>query len=639
MSDIKWSIEDSKTVYGLGKNVREFHFLDINDHGELTLNISGKQISFKDILRSVHEQINNPELSQSPSITIRIPQLVEYQIKKIFSSFNTAKKNNNYQGKFLAVYPIKVNQQANAVQTVLVSKETNYGLEAGTKAEFVITLEALKEKKSHLIICNGVKDLDYLELAINKIQEGYDIIISVETFRELKSIFKLLNDPTKLKLCLRIKPYIPVSGHWAHSAGRHSKFGLSINELKQVLDFLEKTNSKSCIHSLHAHIGSQITSMDDFRNLAEHLTGFYTELRGKGFKNLNILNFGGGLPIDYEARFNSDGPDTFDVYANNLIEGVLSNLEEEPQPNIMIESGRGITALSSMVVIQILEIKDVFPTDLPTEESKILLEKWKNKIELISSLKQFENLWDMSKSIGKDILVSKTSINSLRQHELIVGKVRQLFKEKLKIEFQNLKIHNYLDQPYLRELFSQAEKIAICNFSVFNSACDHVLVDQYFPVFPIEYMDNQPDTIIRIADITCDSDGEISEFITKQSSKLLFTKDNFPIALPEVIFNLKGIPVSNIDGLNESYLVIALTGAYQDVIELDHNLLGDLPDVEVRLDTNGEWLIRYMSPSESTASILAKVGYNLPEDYHKIARSIYAKDSWNRSNIKDKKRK
>ena len=147
MKDIKWSIEDSKTVYGLGKNVREFHFLDINEQGELTLKISDRDISFKDILRTVHEQINNPELSQSPSITIRVPQLVEHQIKKIVSSFNTAKEKNDYQGEFLAVYPIKVNQQANAVQTVLVSKEINYGLESGTKAEFVITLEALKEKK------------------------------------------------------------------------------------------------------------------------------------------------------------------------------------------------------------------------------------------------------------------------------------------------------------------------------------------------------------------------------------------------------------------------------------------------------------------------------------------------------------
>ena len=126
----------------------------------------------------------------------------------------------------------------------------------------------------------------------------------------------------------------------------------------------------------------------------------------------------------------------------------------------------------------------------------------------------------------------------------------------------------------------------------------------------------------------------VSEFKTKKSSKLLFTRDGFPVALDEGRFTLKGTPVSNIDGLNESYMVIALTGAYQDVIELDHNLLGDLPDVEVRLSESGEWLIRYISPSESTASILAKVGYDLPEDYQKIARSTYAKDAWNR---KDKK--
>ncbi|MHA2095366.1 MAG: biosynthetic arginine decarboxylase, partial [Candidatus Hodarchaeales archaeon] len=596
--------------------------------------LAQKEISIKDILKTVHDQMDNPELCQSPSITIRIPQLVEYQIKKIVSSFKNAKIKNKYKGEFLAVYPIKVNQQAHAVQSVLMSKEINYGLEAGTKAEFVITLEALKGKKDHLIMCNGVKDIDYLELAITKMSEGYNIIISVETFRELKTIFEISNDLNSLKLCLRIKPYIPVSGHWAPSSGRNSKFGLSIEDLIQVLDYLEQRNSKSCIYSLHAHIGSQITSMDDFRNLAQHLMGFYNELRGNGFENLTMLDFGGGLPIDYEGRLTPNDPDTFDVYANNLMEGVLSNLDGEPQPDIMIEAGRGITASSSLVVIQILEIQDVFPTDLPQKKSIDLIDDWKKKVGSISTMKQFEVLWDQFSIIEKEIPKLYPSISSLRQHELFVGTIREQFRDTLRNKYQNLKIDKNLDHKAVQELFSHAAKIALCNFSVFNSACDYVLVDQYFPIFPIEFLNTRPDTIIRIADITCDSDGEISEFYTKNSNKLFFTKDSFPISLPKRLFNLKGVPVSNVDGLNESYLVIALTGAYQDVIELDHNLLGDLPDVEVRLDKNGEWLIRYISPSESTASILAKVGYHLPEDYHKIAQSTYAKDAWNRKSGK-----
>jgi arginine decarboxylase-like protein len=71
----------------------------------------------------------------------------------------------------------------------------------------------------------------------------------------------------------------------------------------------------------------------------------------------------------------------------------------------------------------------------------------------------------------------------------------------------------------------------------------------------------------------------------------------------------EGIPVGNLENIQDSYFVLALAGAYQDVIEMDHNLLGDLPDVELRLDENDNWVLTWLAGAESMEDILEDVGY------------------------------
>jgi len=629
VNEINWTIEDSKALYGIGQNYREFHFLDINEKGELCLKIQEEIISIKTILKTVYTQIKEQSggLTQAPSVTLRIPQLVEYQIEKIVTSFNKTFQDFNYQGKFHAVYPIKVNQQAHAIKTVLDSKIIQYGLEAGTKAEFLITLEALKEKSDHLIVCNGVKDEDYLGLALRKLKEGWNILVSIETLRELEMLYRIdpeFNSP----ICLRLKPYIPVSGHWAHSSGRDSKFGLSVAELDEILKYLTLKKKKNILFALHAHIGSQITSLADFHALAEYLTVYYKFLRNEGFANLQLLNLGGGVPIDYEGQITLQEPDSIESYVQNIIEGIVANIEGLPHPDILIEVGRGITALSSLVLVQILEIKDIYPQGILNPQIIESYYFWKNKIDSIHTLDDFILHYKEFQNFDYDITHKSKNMVELKNHEHLIGEIRSKFREKLVNEFDSTQITKALQGQQINELLTNAPKFAIGNFSMFNSACDYVLVNQYFPIYPIEFLNLPPETILRLVDITCDSDGEMNRFVTKKSKKNYRTKDNFLLSFSEP-HELEGIPVANINGLNESYLAIALTGAYQDIIQFDHNLLGNLPDVEVRLNHDG-WRIRWISPSESTTNILAKVGFQIPEEEYTLIKSSYAKDSWNR---------
>ena len=627
-----WTIEDSKRVYGVGDDFREYNFLDIDEGGLLGLRINGYSIPIKKILQILYTklaQLNISNLDQTPSVTLRFPQLVKYQINKIFKSFETAIRDFKYEGTFSAVYPVKVNQQNHAIKAVLDSQVSKYGLEAGTKAEFLIILHELKSRKDHLIMLNGVKDVDYLRLAVNKSKE-YNIIISIESIRELRTFLEIATEQIDLRLCLRIKPYIPSSGHWSYSAGRNSKFGLSIGELEEVLELLEKTGKKNLIHAIHAHIGSQITSIKDFKELGKYLTNFYKYLRKKGYSNLTTLDFGGGLPIDYEGSITKDHPDIFDEYARNIIEGIQEVLTDESHPDILIEAGRAITALSSMVIIQILEIKDIFPIEV-LKTSKVY-EEWMEKIEEISTFDSWSELW--TKFLGLDArdrtLAEKIGdIATLKQHESLIGQIREKFRKKLSSIFTEAKFDQHLFNVNLRDLLTRADKLTICNFSVFNSACDHVLVNQYFPIYPIENLNKKPETIVRIVDVTCDSDGEISIFKTKPSLQNLFTKNGFPLLLKNTSILLQGIPVPSLGHLNESYFAIAMTGAYQDIIEIDHNLLGDLPDAEVLVDEDGEWRINWMTPPESSSLLVAKVGYDLTLEEDEISLTSYARDTWN----------
>lgn len=126
----------------------------------------------------------------------------------------------------------------------------------------------------------------------------------------------------------------------------------------------------------------------------------------------------------------------------------------------------------------------------------------------------------------------------------------------------------------------------------------------------------RPQTTIRLADITCDSDGEITQFYRPHTDSVWFSEDNRLLTVPQGKMG-EGIPVGNLENIPGSCFVLALTGAYQDAIEMDHNLLGDLPDVELHLQEDGEWVLSWVTGAESIEHLLKDVGYadiNVDED-------------------------
>jgi arginine decarboxylase len=128
------------------------------------------------------------------------------------------------------------------------------------------------------------------------------------------------------------------------------------------------------------------------------------------------------------------------------------------------------------------------------------------------------------------------------------------------------------------------------NFSVFQSAPDHWAVDQLFPVMPIHRLGECPTRRAIIADLTCDSDGKVDQFIGSPTAKQV----------------LELHPLDE----NPYYLGIFLIGAYQEILGDLHNLFGDTNAVHVSLDSEGKPVLDDVVEQDTVGEVLGYVGFD-----------------------------
>ena len=138
------------------------------------------------------------------------------------------------------------------------------------------------------------------------------------------------------------------------------------------------------------------------------------------------------------------------------------------------------------------------------------------------------------------------------------------------------------------------------NFSVFQSAPDHWAVKQLFPILPLHRLDERPTRRGVIADLTCDSDGKIDQFIELRDVKSSLELHPF-----------NGKPY---------YLGVFLVGAYQEILGDLHNLFGDTNAVHIALDGNG-YRIAHVVEGDSVTEVLGYVQYQKQNLVQKIRQA------------------
>lgn len=548
----------------------------------------------------------------SAPVLLRFPDILDDRIRKISNCFSKAADEYNYKGTNYVVYPIKVNQMRQVVEEIVShGSKYNIGLEAGSKPELHAVL-ALNPFSNSLIICNGYKDESYIELALLAQKMGRNIFLVVEKLNELKTIFDVAKR-------LKIEPHIGIriklsssgSGKWEESGGDVSKFGLNSAELLDALSFLEKNKAAQCLKLIHFHIGSQITKIRRIKNALREAMQFYVQLQKQGF-SIDFVDIGGGLGVDYDGTRSSSGENSMNYsiqeYVNDSVSALVDVCDKNnlPQPNIITESGRSLTAHHSLLIIEVLET-----THLPiwndneeaTPDDHELVQELYTIWDKINPSRVFED-WHDALQIREEAL-ERFSLGLLDLRTR--AQIEKLFWSVAR-DVHDITSSMKHPPEELRKVARMLPEKYFCNFSLFQSLPDSWAIDQMFPIVPISRLDEKPLHRATLQDITCDSDGKISHFVSPQGSS-------------------HSLPVHALKSGEHYYLGVFLVGAYQEILGDLHNLFGDTNAVHVSVDKNG-YQLEQIIDGETVADVLDYVQYN-PK---KLVRNL---ETWVSTSMKE----
>jgi len=601
----KWRIEDSVELYNImGWGISYF---SINEKGNVV--VTPKKNAVQVDLKQLIDELRLRDVS-APML-LRFTDILDNRIEKMSSCFKIAAEEYGYKGQNFIIYPIKVNQMRPVVEEIVShGKKFNIGLEAGSKPELHAVI-AINTDNDSLIVCNGYKDEDYIELALLAQKMGRRIFIVVEKLNELRlvaSISKRLK--IKPNLGVRIKLASSGSGKWEDSGGDGSKFGLTSSELLEALEFLEIHDMKDCLRLVHFHIGSQVTKIRRIKIALREASHFYVQLYSKGF-NVEFVDIGGGLGVDYDGTRSADSGSSINYsiqeYVNDSVSTLVdvSNKNNIPHPNIITESGRSLTAHHSVLVFEVLETTTIPSWDDDQEISTTDHELVQELYSLWEKLNQSRMLetWHDAQQIREEALDRfSLGLLDLKTRAQIERLFWSIAREMNQMNSETKHIHDEFRQ--LPKLLSDKY---FCNFSLFQSLPDSWAIDQVFPIMPIHRLDERPDRSATIQDITCDSDGKIDNFISTR---------NFSYYLP--VHTLKpGEPY---------YIGVFLVGAYQEILGDLHNLFGDTNAVHISVNDTG-YEIDQVIDGETVAEVLDYVQYNAK----KLVRTV---ETWVSSSVK-----
>ena len=379
----KWRIEDSAELYNI--NGWGINYFSINEKGHVV--VKPRKDTVEVDLMDLVEELQLRDVSTP--VLLRFPDILDSRIEKMASCFKIAAEEYRYNAQNYIIYPIKVNQMRPVVEEIVThGKKFNIGLEAGSKPELHAVI-AINTDNDSLIICNGYKDEDYIELALLAQKMGRQIYLVIEKLSEMKLIVKIAKQfKVKPNLGIRIKLSSTGSGKWEDSGGDGSKFGLTSSELLEALDYLDKNKMKDCLRLVHFHIGSQVNKIRRIKLAMREASQFYVQMHKNGF-HIDFVDIGGGLGVDYDGtRSSSESSVNYSIqeYVNDVVSTLVDVSEKNglPHPNIITESGRSLTAHHSVLVFEVLE-----STSLPTWEEEEVVSPDDHEL-----LRELYSLWD-----------------------------------------------------------------------------------------------------------------------------------------------------------------------------------------------------------------------------------------------------
>ncbi len=583
-----WCAEDSIKLYNIERWSNDY--FGLSNDGKVTAKTLNTQVPILDIVEGMIDR------GMQMPVLLRIENILDAQIFRLNTAFRAAIDDLGYEGQYRGVYPIKVNQQAQVVEEIAdFGARFKHGFEVGSKPEMIAALSTLEEPGS-LIICNGYKDEEFIDLGLHAIKLGFTCFFVVETPSELPIIIarsKALGISPSIGV--RVKMTTSVSGHWNTTSGDRSVFGLSTTQLIDVVDTLKNEGMLHCLELLHCHLGSQIPNIQDIRKGIAEACRFYVDLVTEGAQ-LNYIDLGGGLAVDYTgAERNEDQSRNYTLieYCEDIVDTLKQTFDRHnvKHPTIVTESGRATVAYSSVLLFNILDTNSFEATNLtePSENEHTIISNLREVRTGLSPRRLQENYNDTHYYRNEAREQFRRGLMDLRERSV----AENLF---LDIMHEILSITESMENPpqELKDLKTSLADIYYGNFSLFQSLPDIWAIDQQFPVMPIHRLNEKPTREAVIADITCDCDGKIDSFIGQHKAQ-------------------KTLPLHPLKEAEEYYLGVFLVGAYQETLGDLHNLFGDTNVVSVRLGADGSYEFVKEIHGDTIADVLNYVEFQ-PKD-------------------------
>ena len=577
--DHDWTIENSKALYSI-EGWGEPYF-SINQLGNISVS---PQYSASDSTIDLYELVASiKQKNIGLPLLIRFSEILSDRITRLVACMEQAIAKYGYKGTYQGVFPIKCNQNRSVIEDVIsYGKPYNFGLEAGSKPELMIALATLQNDPHSnyqpLLICNGYKDREYIETALLASKLGQKIIIVIEQPQELDLAISI-------SLQLAIEPVFGVraklstkgAGRWGSSTGDRAKFGLTIPQIVDVVHKLKANDLLSSLQLLHFHIGSQISSIAVIKNAIREASQIYVQL-AKLANQMQYIDVGGGLAVDYSgAKSNFAASKNYNMqnYANDIVAQIKDACDQAQiaHPTIISESGRAIASHQSVLVFDILDTSQVpvkTPQPLLKSDHLIIRNLWEtySSIELNNYQETYNDAIQFREEAFNLFNLGYFSLEERAKAEELYWacccKITQIIRL---IDQSNIQQDRYIPDE-LKELEQIMASIYYANLSIFRSAPDSWAIEQLFPIMPIHRLQEKPTVKGILADLTCDSDGKIDNFIALDKTK----------------------PVLELHPLKQHqpyYLGMFLVGAYQEIMGSLHNLFGNTNVVQIQATSQG----------------------------------------------------
>jgi len=582
-----WSIEQARASYNIPYWGGGYY--DINAEGRLCVYPERNPQRGIDLLELV-DRVHAAGLSLP--ILLRFNGILHDRVNTLVDAFSAEMEKDGYEGRYTAVYPIKVNQQRSVVEQILHRGDERVGLEAGSKPELMAVLGMVPH--GGMVVCNGYKDREYIRLALIGKAMGHRVCIVVEKLSELQLVLEESRElGVEPLLGLRVRLSSLGSGKWQNSGGEKSKFGLSAAQVLYAVDWLRSNGLLESLRLLHFHLGSQVANIRDIQRGAREVARFYAELYQLGVP-LSIIDVGGGLAIDYEGtRSRSECSMNYSVreYAHNIVHTLweVCSDYELPHPDIISESGRAMTAHHAVLITNVMEI-DRAPEGeagtAPTEEEPLILHDLWQGLQNLSQRSALEAYHDAVHWLGEAQAMYIHGVLTLAQR----ARAEELYYAICRRVLGHLQPERRAHREVIDELHEKLADKYFCNFSMFQSMPDVWGIEQIFPIVPLQRLDELPSRRALIQDLTCDSDGCIEHYVDYEGVESSLR-----------VHDLRE---------GENYLLgFFLVGAYQEILGDMHNLFGDTDSVNVVLDESGEYYLEGPERGDTVDDLLRYVHY------------------------------